>query len=259
MIPVFCINLKRAEERRLFMETEWTEKRGIPLNFFDAVDRRYVENEDFVYKYPFSSEDFPKDIVVTKNHISSNYFSNNKKKYNNPFRVKLPKFRPRRLFHSEICVLNSHLMLIKQIIDSGIEEAIILEDDAEPLVNSSVFFETINLCKEYAKNQNLNMNILSLAKPRNGCFCYSKNNNFSVLSRLVYGMEGYYYSRKGLILMYEQAKKMYYPIDSVVSFGLIEQREFNIVNTPLLVHLNTTTYNIDCPGRRFRKKGGEMP
>jgi hypothetical protein len=59
--------------------------------------------------------------------------------------------------------------------------------------------------------------------------------------------------------MYEEAKKMYHPIDSVVSFGLIEQREFNIVNKPLLVHLNTTTYNIDCPGRHFRQEGGEMP
>jgi len=259
MIPVFCINLKRAEERKLFMETEWTEKRGIPLNFFDAVDRRYVKNEDFVYKYPFSLEYFPKDFVVTKDHISSDFFISAKKKYHNPFWEKLPKFRPRLLLHSEICVLNSHLMLIKQIIDSGIEEVIILEDDAEPLVDSSVFFETINLCKEYAENENLNMNILSLAKPRGRCFCYSKNNNFSVLSRLIFGMEGYYYSRKGLILMYEEAKKMYHPIDSVVSFGLIEQREFNIVNKPLLVHLNTTTYNIDCPGRHFRQEGGEMP
>ena len=36
-IPVFCINLKRAKERKERMLQEWTEKRGVELIFFDGV------------------------------------------------------------------------------------------------------------------------------------------------------------------------------------------------------------------------------
>ena len=42
-IPVFCINLKRAKERKRRMVQEWTEKRGIDLIFFDAIDQKDID------------------------------------------------------------------------------------------------------------------------------------------------------------------------------------------------------------------------
>jgi hypothetical protein len=41
-IPVYCINLPRARDRRERMQREWDDQRGVPLNFFTAVDKHDI-------------------------------------------------------------------------------------------------------------------------------------------------------------------------------------------------------------------------
>jgi GR25 family glycosyltransferase involved in LPS biosynthesis len=112
-IPIFCINLKRANERREAMVQEWTIKRGIDLIFFTAFDRRNLD----------------------RNNLPNSLLLNNSK-----------------LSDGEICCSISHLSLLNSIISSGIQQAIILEDDAMPLFqNKNEFFERIN---QYKLDQN---------------------------------------------------------------------------------------------------------
>lgn len=39
-VPLCCINLARANERREYMQQEWQQKRNVPLTFFDAFDKQ---------------------------------------------------------------------------------------------------------------------------------------------------------------------------------------------------------------------------
>lgn len=39
-VPIWCINLDRAKERRQYMELEWSGIRGVNLRFFEAFDKR---------------------------------------------------------------------------------------------------------------------------------------------------------------------------------------------------------------------------
>jgi GR25 family glycosyltransferase involved in LPS biosynthesis len=113
-IPIYCINLKRARERREKMLQEWTIKRGIDLIFFEAFDRRNL------------------DI----NNLPSPFSLKNKK-----------------LSTGEICCSISHAMLLQLIISKGHNQAIVLEDDADPLFeNKYDFFNKLNTYK-LDKNQ----------------------------------------------------------------------------------------------------------
>jgi len=113
-IPIYCINLKRAHERREKMLQEWTVKRGIDLIFFEAFDRRDLDVNNL--PHPFS-------------------------------------LRNTKLSAGEICCSISHATLLKLIISKGHNQAIVLEDDADPLFeNKYDFFNKLNTYK-LDKNQ----------------------------------------------------------------------------------------------------------
>ena len=114
-IPVFCINLKRAKERKERMLQEWTEKRGVELIFFDAIDKNDIDVDNL--PEPFKT-----------NYVKS--FSNPLKRLN--------------LSKGEICCSISHAKVLEKIMELGLNEAVVLEDDAEPLFeNAEEFFSNL--------------------------------------------------------------------------------------------------------------------
>lgn len=46
-IPMYCINLDRAIERRAFIEKKWIEELGFDINFWKAQDQRDLTEEDY--------------------------------------------------------------------------------------------------------------------------------------------------------------------------------------------------------------------
>ena len=50
-IPIFCINLQRATERRQLIQELWIDGLGIDINFWEAYDRRNIENGIYQYSY----------------------------------------------------------------------------------------------------------------------------------------------------------------------------------------------------------------
>lgn len=50
-IPIYCINLERAVERKHNIEKTWINGLGLQINFWKAYDRRDIENNKFIYPY----------------------------------------------------------------------------------------------------------------------------------------------------------------------------------------------------------------
>ena len=114
-IPVFCINLKRASERRARMVQEWTVKRGVDLLFFEAIDQ--------------------KDIDIS--NLPEPFNTNFKESFSNPLKKK-------DLTIGEICCSISHAKVLEKIMEMGLNKAVVIEDDAEPLFeNAEEFFANL--------------------------------------------------------------------------------------------------------------------
>lgn len=118
MIPILCINLKRATERRSFIEEEWIEKRGCDVTFIEAYDRRDIETWKHLFDY---DEDTAK------------------------------KYIRRKLTPGEIGCIASHILTIQTAKANNMSEFVVIEDDAVPLFkNASEFYNSLSyIDKEY--------------------------------------------------------------------------------------------------------------
>ena len=97
---IHCVSLKRATERRQRIRREWIEERGFDVRFFDAFDRRRVGVEPLP---------FPYDDALTRARIG------------------------RSLSSGEIACAISHALLVRQALETGQDDLVVLEDDASPL------------------------------------------------------------------------------------------------------------------------------
>lgn len=102
-IPILCINLPRATERRDYIEKEWIDKRGCSIHFIDACDRRDVDSGNLLFDY---------------NKL-------------NAF-----KYLKRFLSNGEIACNISHIQAIQYAKEMGMESVIIIEDDSQPLFDN---------------------------------------------------------------------------------------------------------------------------
>lgn len=95
-IPIFCINLLRAIERKQIMKEIWIDKLGLDITFWKAHDRRDVERGVNLYNY---------NAEITKEKIG------------------------RELSAGEIACSSSYISLYQHILINDIPEVIIMEDD----------------------------------------------------------------------------------------------------------------------------------
>jgi GR25 family glycosyltransferase involved in LPS biosynthesis len=235
-IPIYCINLKRATERKELMLDEWSNKRGININFFEAFDRQNANINDL--PAPYNEKFLNKKTSFEEDKFLYHFLGQDKK-----------------MTIGEICCSISHCNLLKKLIDEGVDEAIILEDDAMPLFNSSEdFFESIEACKK----ENENLNILLLHKPLDtseGGYeleILESKKNYSILNKFITCTQAIYYSKEGMKKCYESASRLIAPIDLSWQFEVVSQKLLNLINKPLVEHTNLTTYiNEDNPLRVF--------
>jgi GR25 family glycosyltransferase involved in LPS biosynthesis len=222
-IPIYCINLKRAEGRKKIILHEWTDKRGININFFDAFDRQSADINNLPEPYNYN--------LLNKN------ISSKEKRF-------LSKEFKREMTIGEICCSISHCNLLKKLIDEGVEEAIILEDDAIPLFESyEEFFNSIEECKK----ENENLSILLLHDPSslpygNKIKVFKSKKNYKILSKFVACTQAIYYSKEGMKKYYESASRLIAPIDLSSQFIIIDEKLLNLINKPLVKHETLTTY-----------------
>ena len=222
-IPIYCISLKRAVERRERMHQIWNIERGITLNFFDAYDRLDYTEANLPSPY---TENFKKTTDMEKEKVWEGYFG---------------KWQPNL---GDICCTISHCELLFKLIKLNIPEAIILEDDAEPLFCAAEeFFDYIELCK----NEEQSPNILLLHKPEDWAkrdwFHIKRELEFcTILDKPTPCTQAIYYTLQGMIDMYETASQLKGPIDYSTAYGIVQKESLSIVKRPLVYHPTTTTY-----------------
>lgn len=99
MIPIICINLDRATERKAFIVDEWEAKRGCEIHYIHAYDRREIVEKRPYFKYD------PKSSI---------------------------RFIGRRLSEGEQACATSHVFALRFAQANCFEECIIIEDDILP-------------------------------------------------------------------------------------------------------------------------------
>jgi hypothetical protein len=101
---IHCVSLPRAAERRRRIRREWIQERGFDVRFFDAFDRRRVGVEPLP---------FPYDDALTRARIG------------------------RSLSSGEIACAISHALLVRQALEDGHDDLVVLEDDTSPLAGTT--------------------------------------------------------------------------------------------------------------------------
>jgi GR25 family glycosyltransferase involved in LPS biosynthesis len=255
--PVYCINLKRAKERKDYITEEWINKRGVPVTFFEGIDCEDIDEPNY-HQIP---EPFRQNLIDS----DKNDYQRITLGFKNELSI------------GEICCSISHCLLLKKLIDLGIDEAIIIEDDAEPLFeNITELYRKINKLK-------INMdgiNVMLLHKRDTvfgdeGVSFYEDRDSFRVPINLVYCTQCIYYTRQGMIDCYEQASKLILPMDWTWLFGFLEKRQIGLTKDPICEHNIMTTYvdsrhkcrlymsknkdPLDERFKNFRKKNNQEP
>lgn len=67
-LPIFCINLERAEKRRKLMHLRWNVKRDFNVQFHTAFDRRRLDVESY-FSHQLSRELSPGEIACSLSHV----------------------------------------------------------------------------------------------------------------------------------------------------------------------------------------------
>jgi len=225
-IPIYCINLERATERKEAIKKIWVEDLGFDINFWKAYDRRDIDNKKFIYPY-----DEQKAISVKKRPLSN----------------------------GEIACATSFCMLYEFLIRSGCPEAIVMEDDIVPSFTSKqVLFDQISICKnEFPEAQ------LVLLQDVYGCggtkkkhepdIFYIKKDHFSMCKIPPWGNQLFYITIEGAQKTYNILKTIFVPADYPQKI-LAQENIVCVSNKPLCYHLAGSQGGNTYIGYEYRNK-----
>jgi GR25 family glycosyltransferase involved in LPS biosynthesis len=215
-IPIFCLNLERATERKEYIQKEWIDKLGFNINFWKSYDRRDIENNNYIYQY-------------NKELAKQNF--------------------GRELSYGEIACATTFCMLYEYLLNNSYEEAIIMEDDIIPLISDKKeLFHTIDQGKtEFPLSE-----LMLLHKSRNPHNVSIKREYHSLCKRPCWGNQLFYINKAGLIKTHNILKTMSCPADAPQR--VLAQLDIVIAsNKPLCDHhwsgRDSTTYI----GNSFRR------
>ena len=208
MIPIFCVNLERAKERKHSIQKQWIDKIGLDIIFWKAYDRRDIEQN--IYLYPYD-----KDLTIQN--------------------------LKRELSSGEIACSTSFCMLYEHILDNNYDEVIIMEDDIFPLINNKhELFDTIT---EGKKEFNSSEMIL-LHKPSKPHRITIKKKYTSMCSKSSWGNQLFFVKKSAVIKAYNILKPMFFPAD-YPQRALSRHQIVTASNNPICGHYGgefSTTY-----------------
>jgi GR25 family glycosyltransferase involved in LPS biosynthesis len=177
-IPIFCINLERAKDRKDQIKSDWVTGLGLEINFWKAYDRRDIEKGKYVYSY-------------NPNLTKKNFW--------------------RQLSIGEIACATSYCMLYEHLLKYNYLEAIIMEDDITPIVSSKK--ELFNII-EQGKLEFPESEIMLLHKPLDPLHAFKKIKTYHSLCKdTAWGNQLFYINKAGFLKVYNLLKTMSYPAD----------------------------------------------
>jgi len=207
-IPIFCINLQRATERKQLMQEHWIDKLQLDITFWNAFDRRDVEKGHLIY--PYSSKDA---MRIMNRDLSS----------------------------GEIACVTSFCTLYEYIINNNIKEAIVMEDDITPtFTHKDQLYDIINQGKiEFPHAEMILLHELPVYLSRDVEVCekiYSIKKNFcSQCEWSPIGNQLFYITNNAARLLLEQLVPISIPADWP-QIIIARQNKVIISNNPLCTH-----------------------
>ena len=214
-IPIFCLNLERATERKEYIQKEWIDKLGFNINFWKSYDRRDIENNNYIYQY-------------NKELAEQNF--------------------GRELSYGEIACATTFCMLYEYLLNNYYEEAIIMEDDIIPLISDKKeLFHTIDQGKiEFPLSE-----LMLLHRSRNPHGVSIKREYHSLCKSPCWGNQLFYINKAGLIKTHNILKTMSCPADAPQR--VLAQLDIVIAsNKPLCDHRWTGGDSTTYIGNSFR-------
>jgi len=200
MIPIFCINLERATERKELISKKWIDELGLDITFWKAYDRRNIDNNEFIYLYN-------KELAI--------------------------QTIGRQLSNGEIACATSFCLLYEYLLENTYEEVIIMEDDITPSIsNKTELFDRITDGKIEFPEAEL---ILLHEYYRNHGKTKITKKHFSLCYGPPWGNQLFYANRKAIITLYELLRGMKFPADYPQRLLSAEERVI-ISNQPMCYH-----------------------
>jgi hypothetical protein len=214
-IPIFCINLERAKERKENIEKQWIKELGFDINFWKAYDRRDIANNKFIYQYS-------KEEAIS--------------------------FFGRELNNGEIACATSFCMLHEYLLNNDYNEAIIMEDDIIPLIeNKEELFNKVKQGKiEFPESEMMIFHKYPFSDPVQLEKIYSnKKEHFSMCEESPWGNQLFYVNKNAILKLYNMLKIIKTPAD-FPQHSISKECKLIISNEPLCHHYwggpNSTTY-----------------
>lgn len=179
-IPIFCINLDRATERKKKIENLWIKNLGFDITFWKAWDRRDVDNGKFYFKY---------DPELTQKTIK------------------------RQLTSGEIACATSHCMVYEYALNCNLDYCIVMEDDILPSRYTNI--NAVNqILQKREEIPECNIILLHEIYGRiNEIDSLKETTNFKILSKWPFGNQITFFTKKGLELMFNNLYKLNYMAD----------------------------------------------
>lgn len=215
-LPIYCLHLPRATERKQSIIDKWIKPFNLDIRFFDAFDKKELEKNNFIYLY----------------------------------QPKIPILKIRRpLSLGEIACATSYCLMFEQLLKDNTQEVLIIEDDAQPLINDkSQIFDIIDSGKKEFPQAEVFILHKALSYwswtqlPQDNKFNCTKE-TFSLLKTAPYGTVCVYYTNSAMKKAYDNLIKMQYPADHLWNDIFVQDQTIIYCNKPIAFHdENEITY-----------------
>ena len=223
MIPIFCINLERATERKELISKKWIDELGLDITFWKAYDRRDIENNKFIYHY---------NEELTIQTIG------------------------RQLSNGEIACATSFCLLYKYLLENDYEEVLIMEDDIVPTFTDKIVLkDTVNQIKyEFDQAEIIllhNIHPIQMNSYQKEEIFYEKKLKGSLCHITPWGNQLFYIKKNSIKKVYDLLKKITLPADLAQSV-LAKENLVCIANDPLCFHEWMGPNSITYIGNEYR-------
>jgi GR25 family glycosyltransferase involved in LPS biosynthesis len=179
-IPIFCINLERATERKAKIQKFWIDKLGFDITFFKAWDRRDIDNGHFYFRY---------DSELTQKTIR------------------------KQLTSGEIACATSHCMVYEYALSLNLDHCIVMEDDILPSrhLTKDIFNKILLVKKEMPQCSIVLLH--EIYNKINDTLSIKESTNFTILDKWPFGNQMTFFTKNGLQIMFNNLKNLNYLAD----------------------------------------------
>ena len=207
---IHCLSLARATERRERVRAEWVAERGFDVRFVDAFDRRLVGVEPLP---------FPYDDAKTRARLG------------------------RSMSDGEIACVISYALLMREALDTGLDELVVLEDDMRPLPRTTP--DTVAAAIDDCKRGFPHASALLMHDPVGLVRIAETRGATRLAAPIQFGYNGFCFvwlSRKALTVLAADLAGMTCPADHFWRLRFAAMRNLALPAEPLALHDTDTTY-----------------